>query len=123
MKTYFSMPRRSLSQFFKLVLVVSLLNACSSSDKPSDAASSNSPESIVIYTVNDLHGKIDNFAKVKAIIEEEKENESQVFFVAGGDLFSGNPIVDFHPDKGFPIIDLMGKAGIEIMNSIMVRKY
>ena len=108
------MPRRSLSQFFKLVLVVSLLNACSSSDKPSDPASSNSPESIVIYTVNDLHGKIDNFAKVKTIIDREKENESQLFFVAGGDLFSGNPIVDFHPDKGFPIIDLMGKAGIDV---------
>ena len=71
-------------------------------------------ESIVIYTINDPHGKINNFARIKAIIDAEKENESQVFFVSGGDIFSGNPIVDYHPEKGSPIVDLMGKAGMDV---------
>ena len=71
-------------------------------------------ESIVIYTINDPHGKINNFARVKAIIEKEKESESQVFFVSGGDIFSGNPIVDYHSEKGSPIVDLMGKSGMDV---------
>lgn len=99
----------------KLSVFIVLLNSCSSTENSvTDPAQDNAPESIVIFTINDPHGKIENFAKVKAIIDEEKKTESQVFFVAGGDLFSGNPIVDFHPEKGFPIIDLMGKAGIDV---------
>lgn len=71
-------------------------------------------ESIVIFAINDPHGRIHNFAKIKAIIDKEKENETQVFFVSGGDIFSGNPIVDYHPEKGFPMVDLMGKAGMDV---------
>lgn len=71
-------------------------------------------ETIVIFSINDPHGKIHNFDKIAAIIEKEKEKESQVFFVSGGDIFSGNPIVDYHPEKGFPIVDLMGKAGMDV---------
>lgn len=71
-------------------------------------------EAVVIYTINDPHGKINNFAKIKAILDEERETNSRVFFVSGGDIFSGNPIVDYHPQKGFPIIDLMNKTGMDV---------
>ncbi|MGB7786109.1 MAG: metallophosphoesterase, partial [Salinimicrobium sp.] len=71
-------------------------------------------ESVVIFAINDPHGKINNFAKIKALIDKEKETESRVFFVSGGDIFSGNPIVDYHSEKGFPIVDLMGKAGMDV---------
>lgn len=116
MKTYLSASLRSFPDLLKLLVLVIFLNSCSNSDDntPGPTSSSDTPESIVIFTVNDLHGKIDNFAKVKAIIDKEKTTENQVFFVAGGDLFSGNPIVDYHPDKGFPIIDLMNKSGIDV---------
>lgn len=97
------------------LVIISLLSACSSiGNGTSRTNDSKESESIVIYTVNDIHGKIDNFAKVKAIIDQEKETESQVFFVAGGDFFSGNPIVDFYPEKGFPVIDLMNRSGIDV---------
>lgn len=113
------MRRNFLKDFqplvLNLLLAVVLLNGCSSSENSTTPpVIEKKSESIVIFTINDPHGKIDNFAKVKAIIDEEKKTESQVFFVAGGDLFSGNPIVDFYPEKGFPIIDLMGKSGIDI---------
>jgi 5'-nucleotidase len=96
-----------------------LVLSCSSDD----SANSENPvppevepeaESIVIYTINDPHGKIQNFGRIKAIIDKEKETESQVFFVSGGDIFSGNPVVDYHPQKGSPIVDLMGKAGMDV---------
>ncbi|MDX1760671.1 MAG: metallophosphoesterase [Christiangramia sp.] len=107
---------RSFPGLFKLLALLVFLNSCSTDEtkKATDPVPSDSPESIVIYTINDVHGKINNFAKVKAIIDEEKETESQVFFVAGGDLFSGNPIVDYHPEKGFPVIDLMNRSGIDV---------
>lgn len=71
-------------------------------------------ESLVIFTINDQHGQINNFAKIKHIIDQEKETEKQVFFVSGGDAFSGNPIVDFHEQKGYPMIDLMNKSGLDV---------
>ena len=115
MKNLSSVSTTSFSGVLKLLVLVAFLQGCSSAETHSkDPVTTKTPESIVIYTINDPHGKINNFAKVKAIIDEEKKTESQVFFVAGGDLFSGNPIVDFHPEKGFPIIDLMNRAGIDV---------
>ncbi|MCP9199399.1 bifunctional metallophosphatase/5'-nucleotidase [Gramella sp. GC03-9] len=105
---------KSLVNLLNLMLLLFVLGACSSTDKTNNTDDAPTAESIVIFTVNDLHGKIDNFGKVKAILDEERKKESQVFFVAGGDLFSGNPIVDFHPEKGFPIIDLMNRTGIDV---------
>ncbi|MGA8854394.1 MAG: bifunctional UDP-sugar hydrolase/5'-nucleotidase [Christiangramia sp.] len=115
MKISLSEFLRSFSGILKLLVLVVFLNSCSNSDNNiPDPIPTDTPQSIVIFTINDMHGKIDNFAKVKAIIDKEKETETQVFFVAGGDLFSGNPVVDYYPDKGFPIIDLMSKSGMDV---------
>lgn len=89
------------------------LLSCSSEDPVSPDVGPQ-PEQIVIFSINDPHGKIHNFDRIKAIIDQEKETESQVFFVSGGDIFSGNPIVDYHPEKGSPIVDLMGRAGMDV---------
>jgi 5'-nucleotidase / UDP-sugar diphosphatase len=71
-------------------------------------------EKVVIFAINDQHGRIDNFSKIKKIIDAEKAQHNKVYFVSAGDLFSGNPIVDFAPQKGYPMIDLMNKTGIDI---------
>ena len=71
-------------------------------------------EKVVIFAINDQHGRIDNFSKIKTIIDTEKAQHNKVYFVSAGDLFSGNPIVDFAPQKGFPMIDLMNKTGVDI---------
>ena len=39
---------------------------------------------------------------------------TDVLLVSAGDIFSGNPIVDQHSEKGFPIIDIMNKTGFYI---------
>ena len=95
---------------------ISLLLSCSSEnpENPEPPVVEPETENIVIFSINDPHGKIQNFGRIKAIIDKEKETESQVFFVSGGDIFSGNPIVDYHPERGFPIVDLMGKAGMDV---------
>ena len=68
---------------------------------------------LTIFTTNDMHAQIDHFAKIKYIIDQERE-KNPVLVVCGGDTFSGNPVVDNHEDKGYPIIDLMNEAGYNV---------
>lgn len=83
-----------------------------SSDNNGNPDSDNS-KSLTIFFVNDQHGQLDNFAKVKHIVDQEKE-KTNVILVCSGDIFSGNPVVDNHPEKGYPMIDVMNKTGFDI---------
>lgn len=106
----------TVSVFF----VYSLVAACSteaSGPLGGNAQLNDAPQSfkeVVIFSVNDVHGRIDNFGKVKHIIDEARAKYQSVFFVSAGDLFSGNPIVDFHPEKGYPLIDLLSKTRLDV---------
>jgi 5'-nucleotidase/UDP-sugar diphosphatase len=71
-------------------------------------------ETIVIFAINDPHSEIENFAKIKPLIDAEKTKNQKVYFVAAGDLFSGNPIVDYHENKGYPMIDMLNKTGLDV---------
>jgi 5'-nucleotidase len=102
---------------FLFSLIVSVISACSSGTDPIITPEPSTPKSfteVVIFSVNDVHGRIYNFPKLKTLLDQEREKNNQVFFVSAGDLFSGNPIVDFHPDKGFPLIDLLSKTGLDV---------
>ena len=76
--------------------------------------SSFAQETIVIFAINDPHSEIENFSKIKPLIDAEKAKNQKVYFVAAGDLFSGNPIVDYHEDKGFPMIDMLNKTALDV---------
>jgi len=65
------------------------------------------PTEIVILHTNDMHSKIDNFGKLAYFADSIRKTHKYVFLVAAGDNFTGNPIVDMYPDKGFPMIELM----------------
>jgi 5'-nucleotidase/UDP-sugar diphosphatase len=76
--------------------------------------SSFAQETIVIFAINDPHSEIENFAKIKPLIDAEKAKNQKVYFVAAGDLFSGNPIVDYHQNKGYPMIDMLNKTELDV---------
>ena len=71
-------------------------------------------EKVVIFSINDMHSRIENFSKIKPLIDIEKGKGNKVFFVSAGDIFSGNPVVDNYSEKGFPIIDLLNRTGLDI---------
>ena len=75
---------------------------------------SSGQEKVVIFSINDMHSRIENFSKIKPLIDKEKGKGNRVFFVCAGDIFSGNPLVDNYPEKGFPIIDLLNRTGLDI---------
>lgn len=70
--------------------------------------------SVVILSVNDMHAKIDNFPRFKAMVDSIRQAEKYVILVSGGDNFTGNPIVDQYPEKGLPMIDFMNRTGFNV---------
>ena len=96
----------------KSYIILLLLLAFVSCSKKNDNTEQFS-KNLTIFFVNDQHGQINNFSKIKHIIDLEKQ-EVDVLVVCGGDIFSGNPIVDNHEDRGYPIIDIMNEVGFDI---------
>ena len=73
------------------------LFGCSKDTNNSQGGGTDSKE-LTIFFVNDQHGQIDNFSKIKHIVDAAKE-DGNVLMVCSGDIFSGNPVVDNHPEK------------------------
>jgi 2',3'-cyclic-nucleotide 2'-phosphodiesterase (5'-nucleotidase family) len=68
---------------------------------------------LTIFFVNDQHGRINNFSKIKEIVDDAKANGNAIL-VSAGDIFSGNPIVDQYREPGFPMIDIMNQTGFDV---------
>ena len=89
-----------------LILALGSCNNKSGEDDPN-------PVNLTIFFVNDQHGQIGKFDRVKTIVDEAKANGNAVL-VSAGDIFSGNPIVDYYDEKGFPMIDVMNQTGFDV---------
>lgn len=96
--------------FVLTLCLIAILNACS----PEKTSSPESEiKSLTIFFVNDQHGQIDNFSKIKHIIDAERES-TNVIVACSGDMFSGNPVVDNAEEEGAPMIDLMNRVGFDV---------
>ena len=103
-------------QYLVVVTLFFLMLSCSSKNYIStgNALNENIEKNITIFFVNDQHARLDNFAKIKYIIDKERENHS-VVVACSGDMFSGSPVVDNYKDnQGFPMIDVMNRVGFDI---------
>ncbi len=69
---------------------------------------------IIILHANDMHSKIDNFGKLAYLADSLRKTHKFVFLVSAGDNFTGNPIVDMYPDKGYPMVDLMNMLKFDV---------
>lgn len=99
------------SSFFFLLLVFAFQISCGDENKK---PGNEGGENLVIFFVNDQHGRLNNFAKIKHIVDAEEASGSNVLLLSAGDIFSGNPIVDQYRDKGYPIIDIMNRTGFDL---------
>lgn len=75
------------------------------------SAQGNDTIKVVFLSMNDMHARFDNFSKLKPMVDQIRQQEKNVFLFSAGDNFTGNPIVDMHSDKGYPMIDLMNDLG------------
>ncbi|MFO8234556.1 MAG: hypothetical protein R6U04_04010 [Bacteroidales bacterium] len=93
---------------YPLLLAFLILSFTSCNQKDSNE------NQIVILHTNDMHASIENMDKLAAYKEKIEKQYEDVFLVDAGDIFSGNPIVDFYEKKGYPIINLMNNIGYDI---------
>lgn len=92
---------------FSIAIISLLLIAFSCSN-------SNQKETILtVFHVNDVHGQLKNMAKIKHIVDAQKEKNPTIL-VSAGDMFSGNPVVDNYKDAGYPMIDIMNQTGFNM---------
>lgn len=91
-----------------LLAVFGLLSCASAPPAPADSR-------IVIFHSNDVHGKIDNLAKVAAIIDAERKSSANVFYFCAGDNFTGNPVVDQYVPPGEPVLELLNRLRLDLM--------
>lgn len=98
---------------FTLLLLLLLATACRK-DTDKDTPAIPPDTDLCIFFINDQHGNIDNFARIKHIVDAERE-KWPVVLVCSGDIFSGNPVVDNYPEKGYPMIDMMNRLGFDLL--------
>ena len=96
-----------------LYLIVFTAFSCSKTDNTTLPTQPETYKELTIFHINDPHGKLANFSKIKHIVDEEKKI-TNVLLVSSGDIFSGNPVVDNYEEKGFPMIDVMNKVGFDV---------
>jgi 5'-nucleotidase / UDP-sugar diphosphatase len=99
----------------KRLVLLSLLGVFALSSCASLPTTAPAEERIVIFHSNDIHGKIDNFAKVAAIIDAERKSGVNVFYFCAGDNFTGNPVVDQYDPPGEPMLQLLNRLGVDLM--------
>lgn len=101
------------------VLLLSFLLILSCSKDNGNPGNNSNPidpvitKELTLFFVNDMHAQLDNFAKIKHIVDLERA-ETNVIVTSSGDIFSGSPVVDNYPEKGYPIIDLMNRVSFDI---------
>lgn len=85
-------------------IIIGLLFSCKGKPRPRDLETE-----LIILHMNDIHGQIDNFAKLAWLLKQERERYPNVFLFIAGDNFSGNPVVDQYDPKGEPIVKLLNE--------------
>jgi 5'-nucleotidase/UDP-sugar diphosphatase len=101
---------KPLARLFLLVLFFALVFPFCASMPPAPAETR-----IVIFHSNDIHGKIDNFAKVASIIDAERKKGVDVFYFCAGDNFTGNPVIDQYVPPGEPMLELLNSLGLDLL--------
>jgi 5'-nucleotidase/UDP-sugar diphosphatase len=96
-----------------LILVLAVFTLFSIDNQSFAQKNKKSTEILILHT-NDMHSRIDNFGKLAYLADSLRKTHKYVFLVAAGDNFTGNPIVDMYPDKGFPMIELMNKLHFDV---------
>jgi 2',3'-cyclic-nucleotide 2'-phosphodiesterase (5'-nucleotidase family) len=97
------------------LLGVLVLTSCAGLPSASAEASAPAETHIVLFHSNDIHGRIDAFAKVKAILDAERKSGADVFYISAGDNFTGDPVIDRYDPPGEPMLELLGRLGLAVV--------
>lgn len=78
-----------------------------------DYGTEEEPFVLDIFHTNDIHGKIDPLGKISAFIDQEAAAADNHLFLDGGDIFSGNAVVDLQ--DGEPMVEILNAMNLDAM--------
>ena len=97
------------------LLALLAFSSCASLPPAAPAVPPAQESRVVIFHFNDVHGKIDGFPKVAALIDAERRRGSDVLVFCAGDNFTGNPVIDQYDPPGRPMLELLNRLGVDLM--------
>lgn len=97
------------------VLIISVLLVSCAVKQPQNVNNSSNQKELVILSVNDMHGKIENMPKLAYIVDSLRNLYPELIIVSAGDNRTGNPYNDKYPETpNFPMINMMNELGFDV---------
>ena len=94
------------------ILIISVLLVSCAVKQPKD---SNNQKELVILSVNDMHGKIENMPRLAFVADSLRNLYPELIIVSAGDNRTGNPYNDKFPGQpNFPMINIMNEIGFDV---------
>ena len=94
------------------ILIISLLLASCAVKQPK---STYSQKELVILSINDMHGKIENMPRFAFVADSLRNIYPELIIVSAGDNRTGNPYNDKFPGHpNFPMINMMNEIGFDV---------
>lgn len=94
-----------MKKIFNILIISLLLISCTTKQ----------PKEIVILSVNDMHGHIENMPKLAYIADSLRNIYPQLIVVSAGDNRTGNAYNDKYPEHpNFPMVNLMNEIGFDV---------
>lgn len=94
------------------ILIISLLLVSCAVKQPK---TTNEQKELVILSINDMHGKIENMPRLAFVADSLRNLYPELIIVSAGDNRTGNPYNDKYPGHpNFPMINLMNEIGFDL---------
>lgn len=94
------------------ILIISLLLASCAVKQPK---STYSQKELVILSINDMHGKIENMPRFAFVADSLRNIYPELIIASAGDNRTGNPYNDKFPGHpNFPMINMMNEIGFDV---------
>ena len=96
-------------------LIISLLLVSCAVKQPKNSNNSNGQKELVILSVNDMHGKIENMPRLAFVADSLRNLYPELIIVSAGDNRTGNPYNDKFPGQpNFPMVNIMNEIGFDV---------
>ena len=100
-----------MKKILYLLIISVLLVACGTNK----VSRKNTQGELVILSVNDMHGKIENMPRFAYVVDSLRTLYPEMMLVSAGDNRTGNPYNDKYPGQpNYPMINLMNELDFDI---------
>ncbi|MBQ4206584.1 MAG: 5'-nucleotidase C-terminal domain-containing protein [Bacteroidales bacterium] len=100
-----------MKRIFNILIISILLVSCAVKQPKSNY----NQKELVILSVNDMHGKIENMPRFAFVADSLRSIYPELIIVSAGDNRTGNPYNDKFPGHpNFPMINIMNEIGFDV---------